>query len=114
VELLHGDSAELLPGVVEGLTEPALFWLDGHFSDGATALGSSTTPIMAELGPILDSALPHAVLVDDARLFDGTDGYPELADVRSLVTERRPDLSWSVEDDIVRIEPTSAARRSAH
>jgi len=31
IRLLQGDSAVLLPGVLESLTEPALFWLDGHY-----------------------------------------------------------------------------------
>src|SRR5687768_9818802 len=35
--ILHGDSAEMLPVVLSGLTEPALFWLDAHYSGGETA-----------------------------------------------------------------------------
>ncbi len=37
VELIHGDSAKVLPEVVARLDAPALFWLDGHYSGGAAA-----------------------------------------------------------------------------
>lgn len=110
VELVLGDSAAVLPTLVRELHEPALFWLDGHFSGGPTAIGSDTTPIMAELESILGSDVPHVVLVDDARLFDGTEGYPTIAEVRSFVADRRPDLSWTVALDVIRIEPARTAR----
>jgi hypothetical protein len=32
IELICGDSARLLPSVLRCLKEPALFWLDGHYS----------------------------------------------------------------------------------
>src|SRR5580704_14999016 len=31
VHLFHGDSAEVLPQVIQAITEPALFWLDAHW-----------------------------------------------------------------------------------
>lgn len=37
VELLFGDSGELMPVVIKNLKSPAIFWLDGHFSSGDTA-----------------------------------------------------------------------------
>ena len=39
VELLHGDSGTLLPGILSTLDRPALFWLDGHY----TGVGSART-----------------------------------------------------------------------
>jgi hypothetical protein len=39
VRCLLGDSAELLPRILDGLDGPALLWLDGHFSEGGTGEG---------------------------------------------------------------------------
>jgi hypothetical protein len=104
ISILTGDSGEVLPRVVEELHEPALFWLDGHFSGGVTALGAHVTPIEQELDAILDASRPpHLVLVDDIRLFDGTDGYPPLERIRELVAARRPGTVVEVADDIARI-----------
>jgi hypothetical protein len=104
VTILQGDSAVLLPEVVGGLREPAIFWLDGHFSGGVTARGSQVTPIENELASILDPRRPdHCVLVDDARLFDGTDGYPTMDRIAQLVHALRPAWRVHLADDIARI-----------
>ena len=102
VEVREGDSAAVLPQVVAGLTSRALFWLDGHFSGGPTA-DSGTSPILAEIDTILSTAGDHVVLVDDIRLFDGTDGYPTIDQLRERVERLRPDLEFEVADDIARI-----------
>lgn len=103
VELMHGDSASVLPTVVAGLESPAVFWLDGHYSGGVTALGSAVTPIEHELRAILQQPLAHFILIDDARLF-GHDGYLPLSAIERLVQTLRPRASWHVADDIVRIQ----------
>lgn len=101
VEILTGDSSSELPRIVATLGGPGLFWLDGHFSGGATA-DSGSCPVLAELGAILDSPYDHFILIDDIRLFDGTDGYPELGELRAVLAARRPDWAFVVEDDIAR------------
>ena len=99
VTLLHGDSAELLPGVVAELDERALFWLDAHFSGGATARGNLDTPIEAELRTILAApTYGHVVLIDDAREF-GQGDYPSLDVIKRLIAPRE----LIVEDDVIRI-----------
>ena len=63
---LHGDSAVLLPKVVKLLNEPALFWLDAHFSGMDTAGDGVQIPIDAELRSILSGQeRRHVVCVDD-------------------------------------------------
>lgn len=103
VSILEGDSANVLAGVVAALTEPALFWLDGHYSGPGTARGERNTPILAELGHVLGHGIRHTILVDDARLFDGTSDYPTLAELELFVRERRPDAAIVVQDDIIEI-----------
>lgn len=102
VEIRTGDSAIELPGVVASLDQPALFWLDGHFSGGPTA-DSGSSPILDEIEAIMQSPLQHVILVDDIRLFDGSDGYPDLGTLRSAVADLRPDWVFVVDEDIARI-----------
>lgn len=103
VEIVFGDSAEVLPGILEQLEDPALFWLDGHYSGGETARGTSVTPVLQELRYILGHRVTgHVVLIDDARLF-GTDGYPSFSDVESEVLAAQPSRVIVVKDDIIRI-----------
>jgi hypothetical protein len=71
----EGDSASVLPRILESLDEPALFWLDAHPSTDRTARGGPI-PLLAELAAIARHPVDgHVVLVDDLR-FLGTNGYP--------------------------------------
>jgi hypothetical protein len=113
VTVLEGDSARLLPQVLAGLNEPALFWLDAHFSGGATAKGDLETPIIQELDGILNHAVrDHVILIDDARCFVGANDYPTVDSVRTTVLSRRPGWTFEVRDDIIRIHPAPADREN--
>lgn len=104
VTIVRGDSMHALPTLLERLTEPALFWLDGHFSGGETSRGLLDTPIVHEVECVLKHAIRgHAVLIDDARLFVGTHDYPTLEALRTQVAGLRPDLNVEVAHDIIRI-----------
>jgi len=103
VEIRIGDSALVLAEVVAGLTQPSLFWLDGHYSGGVTA-NSGESPVMKELSSILLSSGEHTVLIDDARLFDGTDGYPTIGEITAMISSHDSRLTCSVVDDIIRVE----------
>ncbi len=105
VEILWGDSGTLMASVVEGLVEPAAFWLDGHYSGGVTADRGGDAPILSELEAVLASPTSHLILIDDARLFDGTNGYPTLDVVKALVVAHRPDAPATTENDIVVCRP---------
>ncbi len=106
VSLLQGDSGEVIGRLLADLDAGTLFWLDGHWSDGVTAKGSSNTPVMAELRHVLGFQRPFVILIDDARCFTGRDDYPTVAEIEALVRERRPDLRVTVDDDIIRVEPS--------
>jgi hypothetical protein len=105
VEILHGDSGDLLPSLVERIDEPCLFWLDGHFSDWETARGATASPLRRELDAVLRRRHDDVVLIDDARSLTGSDGYPTLEGLRALVRTTRPELVLDVRDDVVRIHP---------
>lgn len=80
VEIIHGDSATALPNLLKTIAEPVLFWLDGHYSGKGTGMGEEHSPIAAEVAHIRTLRAPgrDAIIIDDARLFVGKDGYPPL------------------------------------
>jgi len=88
IHLWQGDSGEVLTEVLKLVDMPALFWLDGHYSGEPTAIGAEMTPIFRELKQISEQPLQdkHLIVVDDARLFNGTDGYPTMEE---FLTEAR-------------------------
>jgi len=66
-----------------------LFWLDGHYSGGITALGDVQCPIRAEIEAILRHPIKdHVLLIDDAICFDGHHGYPTLFELHDIVVSR--------------------------
>jgi hypothetical protein len=71
VRILQADSAAGLGEALANLVEqPALVWLDAHYSGGGTAKGDRNTPILAEIDQILTCRDGRdVILVDDARLF---------------------------------------------
>lgn len=106
VSLWKGDSAVLLSDIIKQLHEPTLFWLDGHYSGGITARAEVDTPVVAEVRAITEQCnVPFVILIDDARLFVGEDGYPHIDSLRKTLHSARPDLSVHVLGDIIRITP---------
>ena len=109
IEVVEGDSARILPRVLSGLSEPALFWLDGHFSGTGTARGERETPLLHELEAIGRHPVPgHVLLVDDARLL-GSGDYPSLEEIRQRVAPFQAGGEVVVADDIVRCTPRRGA-----
>jgi hypothetical protein len=103
VELLVGDSAVVLPRVLRQIQHPALFWLDGHFMGGSTARAEEDSPVRHELSALLSHPVrAHLVLIDDARLFDGSAGYPTISELRSWIERERPGSDVQVQDDMIR------------
>ena len=110
ISIVHGDSADILPGILETITSPCLFWLDGHYSGGFTGRGKQDTPIRRELDCILDHSVSgHVILIDDARCFTGNNDYPTLEELRRMVAARELNRTYDVRDDIVRIHEKEIA-----
>jgi len=104
---LHlGDSTHVLPKIMKDIREPAIFWLDGHFSGTGTGKGSTSTPIMKELECIFNHEIKNRViLIDDARCFIGKDDYPTLQELKEFALKNYPKSTFNGEDDIIRICP---------
>jgi hypothetical protein len=74
VKCLHGDSADLLDEVLDGIGRPCVIWLDAHVDtvnphQAFSALG-------AELNILAQAEHDHVILIDDARLCSGVKGWP--------------------------------------
>ena len=106
VHLICGDSGEHIGALVKDIHQPALFWLDGHYSGGETARGERDTPIYEELAHILKAPdLGHVILIDDAHCFGNDPGYPTLDDLTEYVRSLRNGIAITIEDDSIRITP---------
>ena len=105
IEVLEGDSATRLAELLGRVREPALFWLDGHYSGGGTARGAKDTPLLEEVETIARHGVPgHVVLIDDARCL-GTGDYPTLATLDRLLRAVPGIERVEVAEDIVRATP---------
>jgi hypothetical protein len=106
IELICGDSGRELGSLMSKLDQPALFWLDGHYSGGVTARGDKDTPIYEELDHILHSPdRGHVIIIDDARLFGNDPGYPSIQELTDFIKSINPNLDIVVQHDIIRITP---------
>ena len=107
IQILNGDSEKVLVTLVPTFQEPVLFWLDGHYSGGITAKGETDCPIFGEIDAILTPGAPaHVMLVDDARLFNGTDDYPTVEALEQYVHNKGKGYTLEVKDDLIRIVPS--------
>ena len=104
IRVIHGDSGHAVRAVLGTLQEPALFWLDAHWSGGVTARAQSETPLVQELELIAQhSVVDHVVLIDDAQLLGNGTDYPSRDAVRGLVARHRPQWAHEEVDGIARL-----------
>jgi len=103
ITILQGDSGIVLNKLVPEIDQPAIFWLDGHYSGGITALGAKECPVPEELNSILESKFDHVILIDDARLFNGTNDYPTIGEINALLQAKGKSFNIETKDDIIRI-----------
>lgn len=106
IMILHGDSGVELEKLIAKLDEPALFWLDGHYSAGVTARGVKDTPIYEELEHIFSSPQKgHVIIIDDARCFGADPAYPSIDELCEFIRANYPNAKIAVENDSIRILP---------
>ena len=115
ISVHEGDSAEVLAILADIIHEPALFYLDAHWSGGQTALGKpedNGCPVLRELQAL--SLRPYAdiIVIDDMRLMgkqewsgeDGTDWPRTQFDFRHVTPSAilraysRPHRSFEADD----------------
>ncbi len=111
VKIVQGDSGLILADLVNEINQPALFWLDGHYSSEfyfgdqyfITAKGEKNTPILNELKNIFSNSHQHIILIDDARLFIGKDDYPTISELQNLI--KTTPYTLTTKNDIIYILP---------
>ncbi len=110
VRIIQGDSGTELGRLVGQLDQPALFYLDGHYSGGTSARGDNDTPIYEELAHIFNArGRGHVIVIDDARCFGTDPAYPSIEKLKEFVGSQRPDARIEIEDDSIRITSAPVA-----
>ncbi len=114
VEVRHGTSRVLLPTIVDS-SEPALYWLDGHWSGGVTGGKDEECPVLAELEAIATGHADDAILIDDARLFlapppapHDPAQWPDVSQLVEAIAAAKPGHRVLVAHDIVVAVPDRA------
>ncbi|MDO8623956.1 MAG: hypothetical protein Q7R54_01245 [bacterium] len=103
VVIVQGDSGRVLPEIVREIHEPAVFWLDGHYSGGITAKGNKESPIFEELDAIFSTKNSnHILLIDDARCFTGEGSYPTIGQLIEYIRSKNETYEVEVKHDIIR------------
>ncbi len=106
IEIIQGDSSEILPKILPGISETILFWLDAHYSRGITVRGKNETPILDELKAILNNhPKENIILIDDARLFIGENDYPTVDELIDYLRKNNNlNFNYKIENDIIIIQ----------
>jgi len=90
VELILGDSAQVVPELAKSIHEPVLWYLDAHWFPGANISRENPFPLWDELDAIAARTYPDIVMVDDVHAF-GRDDWG--CDHPAGVVERWGELS---------------------
>ena len=102
VEIINSPSEDCIKEILNKVTGPTCFWLDGHYSGDITFQGAEVSPINIELSAISDYLRSNKVVIfiDDFRLFVNSveTGYPAHTTLVAWAVENA--LSWTVEQDI--------------
>lgn len=102
ITIVQGDSGKKLAEVISNINEPAIFWLDGHYSAGITARGEKDCPIFEEIDSIFSRpAFKHILLVDDAMYFNGKGDYPTIAELTAYIQLKDGRYNCKVEKEII-------------
>lgn len=107
VHIINDDSSAAIEAFLGRLDQPAIFWLDAHYSAGVTAKGKLQTPVKEELKSILShSVKQHQILIDDVKDFNGQNDYPTVEEIFDMVCQfGTGNYEAKVEGAVFRISP---------
>jgi hypothetical protein len=99
VHPIFGDSAVEIPKLLKRINKPCVFWLDGHWSEGDTALGPVPVPLYFEIDQIAKHHIKtHTILVDDTRLMGNEWKDISLEKVKKKLLKVNKDYNLIFED----------------
>ncbi len=82
INFYNGESHIIFDSLLPTLTNPTVFFLDGHWSCADTACGSKQVPLLEELVMIKELYKgPGIIIIDDYRLFDGKDPVVDWSEI---------------------------------
>lgn len=116
VTVYYGDSARVLPSILNNPQGRILFFLDGHFSQRNTAKGDKNTPIHGEIEAIIQHGVKDSIIiVDDVRFFQNSiyeqpnpsiADYPSLFELATQCRKINPDYQIAIIGDLAIFYPS--------
>jgi hypothetical protein len=105
IQVVEGDSQQVLPELLKSLKQPALFWLDAGYY-GWAGVENDKRRLSAEFEAILRHPVKgHVILMDDARGLNGQNGALTIGELTRRIESEFPDRKLDVAYDILRITP---------
>ena len=101
VHLYGGDSLDMLPHMLYNLRQPAVFWLDAHYQEGAH--GRVAVPLLQELDLIAAHPIKtHIIMIDDRRLMGMSGVWQGVLEdaVRAKISAINPTYIITLEDSL--------------
>ena len=105
---LNGNSAEILPKIITEISQPSIFWLDGHWSGGDTVGEENECPLLQEIEAINHFGYEKFIFIDDARLFispppppHNTNHWPTITEIIKKIEQNAADSYTVVYNDVI-------------
>lgn len=112
ITCVHGDSKDRLAEIVAQIDSPCLFWLDGHYSGGITALGEIQAPLVQEIQIIGKSPIKnHVIAIDDISDFSAAEQNAPLSKVLETIEKINPQYKFYFDYDMLFALPHEKERR---
>jgi hypothetical protein len=115
IRFIRGNSPAVLREMAPTLAGPVIYWLDAHWSGGATAGLEYECPLLEEIRAIDLRGDDAFILIDDARLFlappplpHKAEQWPELASVLGALRENHSSRYIVVVEDAIITVPAAA------
>lgn len=115
IEFIFGDSRTQLKKIVGKLDKPSVFWLDAHWSGGATYGDDDQCPLIEEIKIIGGSRFDNFIFIDDARLFTSPpppphqpDQWSDIAALIDTLRAGRSDRYIVIIEDVIIAVPSFA------
>jgi hypothetical protein len=115
INFILGDSRAVLKTIVPKLSNPAVFWLDSHWSGGQTYGANDECPLLEEIRTLHMQKCTHFLFIDDARLFTSppprphrVDEWPSIDEVIEAVKSCNDDYYIVLIEDVIVAAPNYA------